>query len=523
MTSVRAINSVVVVGGGTAGWITAGTLASRLQARIARGDLTVTLCESPNIPIVGVGEGTWPTMRDTLKSMGIAEGDFIRECDVSFKQGSKFVRWGRDEDGCFYHHPFSIPQGAGTGHLAEYWLAHADEMSFSQMFCPQEAVGEAGLAPKTITMPQYEFALNYGYHLNAAGFSTFLQKHCVDTLGVRHVLADVGRVNLDASGMVESVSTEQHGDISGDLFVDCTGFRSLLLGEALGVEFVDKSDILFADTALALQVPYADAGEAIASFTIATAQEAGWIWEIGLPTRRGIGHVFSSRHMSSDEATSRLLAYVEGKGCDSAELVPREIRFRTGHRAKFWEKNCVAVGLSAGFLEPLEASALITVELSALAIAEQLPRTYDSLRVTAKRYNETFLYRWQRVIDFLKLHYILSERGSGPDGQAFWADNKAPETIPGQLQELMELWRYKVPVIDDFFHAKEVFQAASYQYVMYGSGFRTDPVFPQSDSVAEVTGKIREQAAADTTRLSSGLPNNQDLIAKIRKYGLTRT
>ncbi len=518
MTPDRPIKSVVIVGGGTAGWLTAGTLASALQARVKSGELSITLCESPDIPIVGVGEGTWPTMRETLQSFGVSETDFFRECEASFKQGSKFVRWRSDEEGVSYHHPFASPQNAATGQLAEYWLSHRDAEPYARMFGWQEALGEAGLAPKAITTPEYSFVLAYGYHLNAGAFSAFLQKHCVSALGVRHVLANVEQVEQDESGYITAITTDAHGSISGDLFVDCTGFRSLLLGDTLGVGFEDKSDILFADTALALQVPYRNDDDPIASFTIATAQEAGWIWDIGLPTRRGVGHVFSSRYMSVDKATALLLDYVKQSGGDTRDLSPREINFKTGHRTRLWEKNCVGVGLSAGFLEPLEASALVLVELSARVIARHFPRTWHSLPIVGRRFNELFLYRWSRIIDFLKLHYVLNAR----HGQGFWDDNRSAESIPEQLAELMSLWQHSVPVTDDFFHAREVFQATSYHYIMYGSGFETDPIFAQPRAIQEIAERTRAASKTETAQLMSQLPTNRQLLNNIVNYGMPK-
>lgn len=245
-------------------------------------------------------------------------------------------------------------------------------------------------------------------------------------------------INSAENGDITSVNTAQAGTIAGDLFIDCTGFQSLLLGQHLQVPFIDCSDVLFIDTALAVQVPYESEDAPIASHTISTAQDAGWIWDIGLLQRRGIGHVYSSRHTSEEQATERLQNYV-GSAFKNVSL--RKIPIHSGHRQIFWKNNCVAVGLSAGFLEPLEASALVLVELSASMIAEQLPACREVMDITAKRFNDTFLYRWARIIDFLKLHYILSKRTDN----AFWIDNRDPATIPHSLQELMQLWRYQPP------------------------------------------------------------------------------
>lgn len=505
------IRKVVIVGGGTAGWITAGTIAARHQSG-SEDRIQVTLVESANIGIIGVGEGTWPTMRETLKSMGLSERDFIRECDVSFKQGSKFVGWKNGARDDVYYHPFTFPQGFLEGNLAPAWHRDDRGLPFADAVCAQPYLCEQGRAPKHFGTPDYVAPANYAYHLNAGTFSTFLKRHCVEKLGVQHIVDDVTRVNAADNSDIASVTTVANGEIGGDLFVDCTGFASLLLGEHYGVQHVDKKDILFVDTALAVQVPYADDNGAIASATISTAQEAGWIWDIGLSTRRGVGHVYSSRHSSHEAAESRLRAYLKGSVADVEQIEIRKIDVRSGHREKFWHRNCVAVGLSAGFLEPLEASALVLVELSAQMIAEQMPVTREAMDIVARRFNDKFQYRWQRIIDFLKMHYVLSARKDN----AFWVDNRRAETIPDSLRELLDLWTTHYPWHGDLDHREEVFGAASYQYVLYGMGFRTSSShLGSSDAARSFAERQFKEAERIKNRLGASLPSNRELLNRI--------
>lgn len=505
--------NIVIVGGGTAGWLTAGVVAAKHRGRMA-GGFSVTLVESPDIPTIGVGEGTWPTLRSTLLRIGVSETEFFRHCDAAFKQGARFAGWATGKADDAYYHPLMVPQGFQQLNLVPHWLAAANGRSFCDAVSPQGRLCDDGLAPKTIATAEYDAVANYSYHLDAGKFAAFLQKHCCEKLGVRHVRADVRRVELREDGDIAGLDTQQAGFIAGDLFVDCTGFKALLLGETLGVPFKECSDVLFCDTALAVQVPYYDAHAPIASQTISTAQSAGWIWDIGLPTRRGIGHVFSSRHISIDDAERELRAYI---GPAAADKPLRKIQFRSGHRTTFWKRNCVAVGLAAGFLEPLEASAIVLVELSAKLIAEQMPACREVMDIVASRFNETTLYRWGRIIDFLKLHYVLTKRRD----TAFWRDNLLPETIPERLRELLELWRYQSPWFhDEFDRAEEVFPAASYQYVLYGMGFRTEVDPTALGGEAKAAERALRENLMQTERLRAGLPRHRELIRKIVELGL---
>lgn len=515
----KAVKSIVIVGGGSAGWITAGVLAARHAANTPDG-VKITLIESPDIKTIGVGEGTWPTMRSTLMKMGITETDFIRECDVSFKQGAKFAGWVDGSAQDYYYHPLVLPQGFTKLDLAPYWQQLVEEgqtdISFSQAVCFQEAVCEAGLAPKSITTAEYGAVANYAYHLDTGKFGPFLQRHATEHLGVHHILDNVTEVVPDENGDIAYLRTAKSGDLHGDLFIDCSGFSSLLLGKHYEVPFVDHSDVLFIDKALAVQIPYEHEDAPIASHTIGTAQDAGWIWDIGLPTRRGVGYVYSSRHSDEDHAFDVLRAYA---GPQIDQLNVRQIPIRSGHRAKFWTNNCVAIGLSAGFLEPLEASALVLVELSAEMIAQQLPATRDVMDITAKRFNDVFLYRWARIIDFLKLHYCLTKR---TDSQ-FWIDNRDEQGIPDSLKELLELWRYQPPGDHDFTSNNEVFPAASYQYVLYGMGFKTDTSYRRHMMRDEVNARKQFAANAQMKQKSlASLPSNRELLEKIYQYGLQK-
>jgi glycine/D-amino acid oxidase-like deaminating enzyme len=513
------VKRLVIIGGGSAGWLTAGVIAAEHRAKEG-GGLSVTLLESPDVPAIGVGEGTWPTMRDTLRKIGVSETSFFRQCDASFKQGSKFERWvdGREHD--YYFHPFMLPEGYLETNLVAGWARRhattpfADLVSFQPHLCAQ------GKAPKQPQTPEYAAVANYAYHLDAGKFGMFLRDHCVAHLGVRHVVDHMTGIESAANGDISAVLTREHGALAGDLFVDCTGLNSWLLGAHYGVPFVSQRHVLFNDTALALQVPYPVENAPIASHTISTAQSAGWIWDIGLPMRRGVGYVFSSDHVTVESAARELQAYVARTGGTGAELMPRKLAFKPGYRRKFWHRNCVAIGLSAGFIEPLEASALALVELSAAMLSDEMPATREAMDIVAHRFNDFFTYRWERVIDFLKLHYVLSKRQDSD----FWRDNRAAASVPDRLAELLALWRFQPPSRYDLHRVEEVFPSASYQYVLYGMGFRPEPEgFSWRMDDADRADEFFREAARLTHRMLGALPANRALIQHIHQNGLPRT
>lgn len=499
------IEHIVVVGGGSAGWLVAGVLAAEHRLR-------VTLIESPDVPPIGVGEGTWPSMRDTLHRIGVSEYDFIRACDASFKQGSRFDRWVTGEPGDHYFHPFVLPQGWYDANLAAAWQAAHRAVPFAGLVSFQPHLCMHGRAPKQITTPEFAAVANYGYHLDAGKFGLFLRDHCVGKLGVRHVLDHVDAIRSRDNGDIAALATRRHGLLEGDLFVDCTGLQSLLLGKHYAVPLVPCRHILFNDRALAVQLPYASEDAPIASQTTATAQSAGWIWDIGLPARRGVGHVYSSSHTTDEQAERALRAYVRESGGPAEMPSPRKLSFEPGYRERFWHRNVVAIGLSGGFIEPLEASALALVEMAAAWLADDMPVTRGQMDIVAARFNEAFTYRWECVIDFLKLHYVLSKRSDSP----FWIEHREPAGIPERLRERLQLWRTRPPSRRDFSRIEEAFPTASWQYVLYGMGFSTEQAARASDRPDLAEQAFRE-AARLTARMLPALPSNRELLAHIHK------
>ncbi len=516
-TNQNTVTRVVIVGGGSAGWITAGLLAAE-HGQIKPGGIEVTLIESPDVNIIGVGEGTWPTMRTTLHRMGISESRFVEACSASFKQGTRFVRWTHGAADDIYYHPFSPPAGYPLINTIPAWLECRDRISFAERMTPQAKACDRNLAPKQAETPEYAHVLNYGYHLDAGKFAMLLAEHCTGVLGVRHIIDHVNLVNGEPDGDIRSLTTERNGEIEADLFIDCTGTASLLLGRHYQIPFIERKDILFNDSALAVQIPHDDPQGPIASQTNSTAQAAGWVWDIALSSRRGVGYVYSSQHSDDEQAEQVLRRYLgETSSIDADSVDLRKLSFRPGYRERFWHRNCLAIGMSAGFIEPLEASALVMVELAATMLVDELPVNRQVMDIAAKRFNTRFTYRWERIIDFLKLHYVLSRR----EDSAYWLDNRKSETIPDSLAELLDLWRFQAPTPRDFSQVDEVFSAASYQYILYGMGFETRPrIGAGAMADSQKARALFEDNDRMAKRLLAQLPNNRQLLGVMAERGL---
>jgi tryptophan halogenase len=286
-------------------------------------------------------------------------------------------------------------------------MGGAGDVPFSDAVTLQDKVCDAMRGPKRLDDPQYGGPMAYAYHFDAGKLANLLRDVGKAT-GVKHVLGNVLAVNKADDGSIASVTTREHGDLTADLYIDCTGFAGALIGEAMGSQWIDKGDTLFVDRALALQVPYDRPDAPVATTTISTAHEAGWTWDIGLPDRRGTGYVYSSRHTTDDRAEQILRGYV-GKAGEG--LTPRLLKLKVGHRERHWIKNCVAVGLSGGFLEPLESTGIVLIEAAAYMLARNLPRQgTGGMEAAARQFNAAMTDRYLRAIDFIKLHYCLSRR-----------------------------------------------------------------------------------------------------------------
>ncbi|HUG46543.1 MAG TPA: tryptophan halogenase family protein [Sphingomicrobium sp.] len=441
---------IIIVGGGTAGWMTAAALAKLLPRRCS-----VHLVESEEIGIVGVGEATLPHIRAFNERIGIAEAEFMATTRATFKLGIDFENWGRIGDR--YLHPFgTFGRGQSDMGFHQYWLRMRHEgvsvpdLENYSMACMMARLNRFDLPATDPAAIASTF--NYAYQFDATLFAPFLRAHA-EKFGARRTEGRIVDVELNVeSGNIESVLLQSGERISGDLFIDCSGFASLLIGKALDEPFQDWSRWLPADRAAAMpcrtETP-------VTPYTTASAMEAGWRWRIPLQHRTGNGYVYSSAFLSDDEACEKIAAAVEGEPI----APPRVLRFRAGRRERSWVKNCIAIGLAGGFLEPLESTSIYLIQAAITSLLELLPERQiaDSDR---DEFNRVVDLEYDRIRDFLILHYHATER----DDSEFWNYVRTME-IPDSLAEKLELFRRRGRVVK---YREGVFLEASWIAVYLG-------------------------------------------------------
>jgi tryptophan 7-halogenase len=488
---------VVVVGGGTAGWMTAAALRTLLPDRC-----TVDLVESQEIGIVGVGEATLPHIRGFNERLGIDEADFMSATKATFKLGIDFENWGRIGDR--YIHPFgTFGRGQGEVDFHQYWLrlrhdgvAVRDLEQYS-MACMMARLGKFDLPAKD--PDDIESTFNYAYQFDATLYAPYLRAR-TEQLGCRRTEGRIVDVELNAeSGDVEAVVLTDGQRIAGDLFIDCSGFVSLLIGKALEEPFEDWSKWLPCDRAVAMPCR---TKTAITPYTGVIAMDWGWRWRIPLQHRTGNGYVYSSAFVSDEQTRSDLVDAVEGEPI--AE--PRVLKFKAGRRRRSWVRNCVAVGLASGFLEPLESTSIYLIQAAITALVELFPekRIADSDR---DEFNRVVDLEYDRIRDFLILHYHATERSDSP----FWDYVRTME-IPDTLAEKLELFRRRGRVVK---YREGVFLEASWIAVYLGQ--RVDPRghdlradMPAPDALARGMETLRGQIQA----IAEAMPDHATMLSR---------
>jgi len=485
---------IVIVGGGAAGWMAALAIATGL-----RGRSTVEVVESEEIGIVGVGEATFPSIRNYNKLVGIAEAEFLRATRGTYKLGIEFRDW-RVKGERYFHTFGDFGQLVGPDALWGQYRRVSDPSL--------GALGEQCLP--TVMAMQGRFVLpgeqddapyKYAYHFDAALYAAFLRKLALSR-GVRRTEGRIVDVTRGNDGGVQGVRLADGHEIAGDLFIDCSGFCALLLGKTLGEPFVDFSRWLPVDGAWAC--PCRRSGPELAPYTRSTALEGGWAWRIPLQDRTGHGHVFSSRHVDADRAREQLLQQLDGEPL--AE--PRLLRFTTGHRARFWVHNVVALGLSSGFLEPLESTSIFLIQSGLGRLMAQLTSGRPLDAQALERFNEGSTREFRRIRDFILLHYCLTARRDS----ALWRDMAAME-LPETLAFKIEAWR-RFGLLH--LQQNEGFDETSWLAIHAGMGHwpeRTDPVFEELPRDEALRALHRRRAAI--THAVARLPGHADYLERL--------
>ncbi len=431
---------ILIVGGGSSGWLTAAYLNSALN-RDGRKVADISLVESPDVPRIGVGEATVPNINHVLAVIGIDQHEFMRRVDGTFKQSIKYVNW-LHKDGDYYHHPFSRYRPGPVDRSGRRWLMSNRSIPFAETVSAQPIICEMNLAPQMLGRWDFGRPLSYAYHLNALKFADYLCELST-ARGVTHHLDHVVEVEVAENGDIAAVQTKGDKRLEADLFVDCTGFAALLSEKKLGVKWVDCSQWLLCDRAVTMHVPYEQHYPGyVRPYTTATAGSAGWVWEIPLQDKRSLGYVHSSAFLDEEDAEKELRAF---EGAHAESLESRVVHFKVGHREKAWVRNCVSIGLASSFIEPLESTGLYLSDLAAVMLTEHLPFG-DNMAPLAYRFNRIMTNRFYEILDFINMHYCLTRRTD----TEFWREVQRPERINDRLQAKLDFWRVKPPSPTDF-------------------------------------------------------------------------
>ncbi|HEV2843344.1 MAG TPA: tryptophan halogenase family protein [Thermoanaerobaculia bacterium] len=514
--------SVVIVGGGTAGWMTAAHLKKALPG------LDVTLIESANIKTVGVGEATFSTVKLFFDFLGLEEHEWMPHCNATYKLAIKFVNW-RADGGTFFH-PFQRYEVVDGFNMAEWWLKlKKGEEPFDRACFTIPAMCDAQCSPRFLDgrvfddkvqdyfsvdfrgkkniLAEHNVQSPYAYHFDASLLAKFLEGYGTQR-GVRQVVDDVAEVKLREDGGISHVVTKEHGEIHGDLFVDCTGFRGLLINQTLGEPFNSFSDSLLCDRAIALQIPKDIKKDGLNPFTQATALSSGWVWTIPLYGRTGTGYVYSSRFISPEDAEKEFRAHL---GPESDGLPANHIKMRIGRCRNSWVKNCVAIGLSSGFVEPLESTGIFFIQNGIEELVNHLPSNgYEE--ETVRSYNRVVADCIDGVRDFLILHYRTADRNDNE----FWRATKELK-ISDELEEKFQLWKKRLPNarnINPKFHG---FDPYSYSVMLLGLNYHPDSSLPALDHIPTAGAERAFRMMREKTeRLVSTLPTQLEYLSHVR-------
>jgi tryptophan 7-halogenase len=490
----RPISKIVIVGGGTSGWLAASMLCHHFKRELCR----IQLIESEEIGTIAVGESTVPPFVALIRRLGINEQEFIRATEATYKLGIQFVGWHQRNEK--YFHPFGvIGRSIGNHDFYQCWLkarAHGDTSSLLD-FSPCNVMAENGrFFPPAEARNTPIGGANYALHVDALSVAHQLRSYA-EARGLERVEGKVTRVTQRDDGFIRSVALADGREIQGDFFIDCTGFKGLLIGQTLGVGSVDWSNYLPCDRAIVTKTA---SQRPLLPFTRATAQPAGWSWQIPLQHRVGQGYVYSSRFCSDAAAKSTLMRSLGGAAIDDPRIIP----FTTGHRREFWKYNCLSIGLASGFVEPLEATSIHMIARGMDFFLRYFPdRDCDSALI--REYNRRMVADYEEIRDFIVLHYSATARDDSPFWQ--WCKNIKP---PDSLQERIELFKGHGALREG---VDELFRGSSWQSVFEGMGISPSVYCRRVENMdyAEIEATLSTAKAA-IAGMVAHLPTHEDYL-----------
>jgi tryptophan 6-halogenase len=513
------VDDVLIVGGGTSGWMTAAYLQAAFGDRVS-----ITLVESASVGIIGVGEATFSTIRHFFDYLGIGEQDWMPSCNATYKLAVRLENWR--EHGHYFYHPFERLRVVDGVPLTDWWLRLRPSQRFDHDCFLIASLCDAKSSPRHLdgtlfeqdftehgTRPQFRTTLAdqntqfpYAYHFDASLLAAFLSRHAISR-GVRHIVDDVTSIGLDQQGWISHVSTRGHGDLRAGLYVDATGFRSLLLGGRLGEPFLSFQDSLPNDRAVALRVPVDMARDGLRPCTTATAMDAGWIWTIPLYGRIGTGYVYASDFCEPAEAEETLREFI---GPAAAGLAANHIRMRIGRSERAWVNNCVGIGLSAGFVEPLQSTGIFLIQHAIEQLAKHFPDATWDPRLRDS-YNRVTANAIEGVREFLVLHY----RGAARADTDYWRDAKT-RRIPDGLAARIDSWQARLPDSQSVFPYYHAFEPYSYVCMLLGLGgimLQPAPALGMLDEAPARREFMRVRATAE--ELTAKLPSQYEFISSM--------
>lgn len=499
----KEIKNFVIVGGGTAGWITANLMA----ARWAGQGFNITLVESPDIDIVGVGEGSTPPLKHFFDEIGVDETEWMKECDATYKVGIEFPHWSTKPNFESYFHPFFSELDRFTApaffHNSQLRRRGVDLLGHPDPFFLSYELSRQRLSP--VAPENFPFELLYAYHFDSGKLGKFLQKVAARR-GVKYQQATVSDVVLDDQGFIDHLKTEEGEDIKGDFFVDCTGFRGHLVKRALGVSFDSFDEVLFNDSALVFPT---EPEENPTPQTTSTALRYGWVWKIPLTSRTGNGYVYSSRYVDDDEAEKEMREHL---GLPDAAEPTRRMKFKVGCVREHWAKNCLAVGLAQGFIEPLEATAIALAQVTAARFIEFFNSGGHTDRYRGE-FNNFINARFDSVRDYIAGHYHTNSRTD----TEYWIDNRKNEKISEPLRRVVSSWTAGGDISDELKrqNLSNYFPDTSWHCLLAGSGTFPNPERLRPGNEQERQYEL-EKIDRFIKRCALNFPPHKDQLAKVR-------